>query len=483
MTIVNSKRFCFGDWSNGKALAATVFFVCFCLLFPQAGFAAWSSDPIPVTTEFDKQCRPQVVYDGSGGYYVVWQDFDVDVVFAQHYTPAGDPMWNDPVQVGSGTCYHMQESAPDGSGGLLVSFYDCSYTRVQRVNADGSLAWNAGGVAVIDDSDSWIAPDGAGGAIVMSYYGYVNKVAADGTLPWTDADNPLVFSSSSSATKIAPDGEGGAILVWLESSNVMANRIDSEGNFYGEPLDLSSGSGPYCPRLIPDYNGGAIVAWMESGDTDYVVRAQKIDGDSGQVLWGEGGGLVALSPDPWPVDLAPDGSGGAFINWGDWDNDVVYAQYMDVNGDPVWANPVALSSAGDLDEIAWHPHNTVADGQGGFITAWGNPSQQIKAQRVDAAGSLLWGVDGAVLADGNYIDYPPKVTSNGQGGAVAVWVDDTSYSSEPRTLLVIEGTGDDIFMQGVNADGVAGDPGYSPEDDSDSNTNWPHCFISSLFGN
>lgn len=454
-------------------------FICFCLILPQAGLAAWSGDPISVSMDPGKQCRPQVVYDGSGGYYVAWQDFEAEGVFAQHYGVNGDPTWDGPVRLGGGSGSYQQEAAADGSGGLLVAWYDnnLSYTVVQGIDIDGNIAWDEGGVAVLNDDEPWIAADGTGGAIVMSYYGLVNRVAADGTLPWADADEPLEYSTDSWATKIVSDGAGGAILLWEEGDlvdGVVVQRIDSNGNFVwndGDPLQLSAeGSYPDCPRLIPDGAGGAIVAWYDSSDT---VWSQKIDAD-GQIQWPAGGKAVATSNDPWPVDLASDGSGGAFITWGDWEDDTVYAQYIDANGDIVWDDMVALTSEGDLYDIANHPHNTVEDGMGGFITTWTNPGEEIKAQRCDAAGNLIWTATGAVIAAGNSIYYDPKLTSNGQGGAVAVWVDS------------LDDTDEDIFMQGVNAQGVTGDPGYVPEVpavDTTTSSNWPTCFISTLMGN
>ncbi|MFO7962683.1 MAG: hypothetical protein R6U50_02065 [Desulfobacterales bacterium] len=477
--------------SERSLLSAAVFFTCFGLLFPQVGFAAWSSEPIAVSTELGQQCRPQVVYDESGGYYVVWQDFEAESVFAQHYNAAGDPMWNDPVQVGSGTCNFGQQSVPDGSGGLLVAYYDCSYIRVQRINSDGSLAWAEGGAAAINDDRPWITPDGTGGAIVMTYDGYVNRVAADGTLPWADADSPLVFGTNTWATKIVPDDQGGAILLWMTSADsidsILLNRIDSSGEFYGEPLVLDSENFVvddiylYCPRLIPS-DEGVIAAWFQYDDNNGLttIEARRIN-DQGEFVWGEAKEILTGSPNNlWPLGLAPDGSGGTFIAWGEYideTNSIVSAQYVDVNGSLVWENPVSLTS-GDFDDMARRPYNTVPDGQGGFITAWTDINDQIKAQKVDATGAVLWGTDGTVLAAGNNIIRDPQLTTNGQGGAVAVWVD---MASEPM-ILVAESKEYDVFMQGVNAEGVAGDPGYDPGDSS-SNSNWPHCFISGIFGN
>jgi hypothetical protein len=109
-----------------------------------------------------------------------------------------------------------------------------------------------------------------------------------------------------------------------------------------------------------------------------------------------------------------------------------------------------MSPEGDMYDVVQHPRRTVEDGLGGFITAWASNDEEIKAQRCDASGAVLWTTAGAVLAQGESISYEPKLASNGQGGAVAVWVD------------YLDATSKDIFMQGVSAEGVAGDPGYTP---------------------
>ncbi len=473
MRISNTRKTLSGNCCQGKPWLLAAVFICACLLLPQAGFAAWSDDPIAVFVGEGDQCRPQVVYDGSGGYYVTWQDHEAEGVFAQHYDVNGDATWESPIQVGGGSQYHQQEAVADGNGGILVAWDDDRdyYTYVQRIDVDGNLAWGEGGVAVINEEEPWIASDGEGGAIVMSYYEVVNKVASDGSLPWADADNPLEYSTSSSATKIVSDGAGGAILLWDEYdlfSGIALQRIDAEGDFVwneGEPLQLSAeGSSPSCPRLIPD-NGGAIVVWEDSS-SGYKVMAQKIDAD-GQIQWTEGGEEVATGTNLGYCEPASDGAGGAFITWCDWDTDTIYAQYIDANGDIVWDDPVAMSPEGDLYDVVQHPRRTVEDGLGGFITAWCNNDDEAKAQRCDATGAVLWTTAGVVLATGESISYEPKLASNGQGGAVAVWVD------------YLDGTYRDIFMQGVSAEGVVGDPGYTPPSSSSSGDDG-FCFVGAV---
>ncbi|MBU4317545.1 MAG: hypothetical protein KKF30_09740, partial [Proteobacteria bacterium] len=460
------------NWPDGKAWIFTVLFISLCLLLPQAGFAAWSSNPIVVAGDSEDQRRPQVVYDGAGGYYVSWQENNGNGMFAQHYNAAGNATWNAPVQLSNtGDSYLQQESTADGSGGLLVAWGQdegmSEYIRVQRVNVNGTIAWAAGGVRVINEGEPWIAADGTGGAIVMSYDGrLVNRVAADGSLPWGDAENAISFSSSSSATKIVSDGDGGAILLWREYSafnGVAVQRIDSDGNFVwnsGNPLQISSDGGSYsCPRLIPQ-GGGAIVTWYEGNE----ILAQKIDGD-GEIQWTADGEVIASGESPGLVGLASDGSGGAFIAWENAGASV-HAQYIDTDGQVVWDDPVDMSTDTNLDDIPQHPAFIIPDGQGGFITTWSTDDEEIRAQRSNASGDLLWTATGALLATGTDIYYGPKLTSNGLGGAVMVWVDEE------------DDTGTNIMMQGVSASGVAGNPGYDEDEELRSSDGF--CFVGSL---
>jgi len=91
----------------------------------------------------------RLVSDGAGGAYFVWHDpgSEAHIVRAQHFDATGQPTW-DPagVQVIGfyivGTVHSAMEAAPDGDGGLLVTWvneYDGTRSvQVQRFGPDGS---------------------------------------------------------------------------------------------------------------------------------------------------------------------------------------------------------------------------------------------------------------------------------------------------------------------------------------------------------
>ncbi|MCE5273506.1 MAG: hypothetical protein ABFD70_06705 [Syntrophaceae bacterium] len=446
-------------WGKGSWGLFAVLCISAWLMIPQTALAAWSSDPevnTPVIEYLGQQCRPQIVYDGQGGYYAVWRDREVPGIYAQRFDAAGNAQWDPRGIEVCGQDSSQTEAVADGSGGIIVSWTDYrDYEDVyaQRLNADGEPLWAVDGVKVIsDDECGFIASDGSGGAILMSYYAQVNRINADGILPWGDADNPVQLSPEDSAyaPKIVSDGAGGAICTWEESNDIAVQRINSSGVLQwndGDPLLLTDDGQGSCPRLIPSGTGGTIVIWTVDGSGG--LYAQKVDG-SGDIVWTAGGVSIASgSIDGSNIDLASDGSGGAFITWAD--SSTAYAQYIGSTGDFIWPDPVQLSAPGEFDDTAQHPRKTVEDGLGGFITGWENSSDQIVVQRCDAEGNKLWGEDGTVLTDGNDIYYGPRLTSNGQGGAVAIWVDNER----------ITGNAQDLYIQGINADGLLGDPGYT----------------------
>lgn len=472
---------------GGYAWALLLALACIaaCLLGSTAAQAAWSTDPAvntAVSTAAGKQCRPQIVYAGQGSYFAVWRDQATPGIFAQKYNASGDPQWGAAGKTVCSADRSNVEAVADGQGGLIVSWNndddDVDYCFAQRLNSNGNPVWEAEGIPILPSGEGWLAPDGSGGAIVMSYNdAYINRVSASGELLWGDKDNPLEYSANAGyGPKIVPDGAGGAVFTWYENDgdnyNIAVQRVDKDGNFLwngGDPLFLTTAGENECPRIVPGPNHGAIVVWYNyDGAVSYSVRGQRIDGD-GTVLWDDEGVVITSTTNLYSdsLDLASDRAGGAFFTWADASDNTVYAHYVDADGELAWDSAVMLSLAGEFSDTAQHPRKTVEDGRGGFITGWYNGDFELKAQRCDADGNVLWGEGGLVLSTGVSITYGPRLTSNGQGGAVAIWVDTRGES------------GQDIFIQGVDADGELGNPGYSePAEDT-----WHHsshdglCFI------
>ena len=191
-----------------------------------------------------------------------------------------------------------------------------------------------------------------------------------------------------------------------------------------------------------DGAGGVIDTWMDSRSGDYDVYVQRVDA-AGTVLWGADGVPVCTVGDvQWFPQVASDGTGGAYVVWGDnrsGDFDV-YIQRVDASGAVLWmANGVPVCSATDTQ---WNPQ-IVSDGIGGAIVIWEDErdgSTDIYAQRVDFLGLFIWTTNGVPLCQAAENQRNPRLVSDGTGGAIITWQDNRSGNA-------------DIYIQRVDGSG------------------------------
>src|ERR1041385_1805395 len=94
-----------------------------------AGNMLWQSGGIQLATSAGFQYYPQIIGDGQGGAFIVWEDnrngFDYDI-YAQKISPTGVTQWapgGTVVCAASGHQYYPQ-IVPDGSGGIIVAWQD-----------------------------------------------------------------------------------------------------------------------------------------------------------------------------------------------------------------------------------------------------------------------------------------------------------------------------------------------------------------------
>jgi len=474
-----------------------IFSLCFWvfILSTSTVVSAWSGDPsvnTPVVTADENQSSQKIVYDGQGGWFIVWHDNRMGSdIYAQYFDADGEAQW---AENGIAVCDDSSgQSYPkvilNGSGGIIVSWADgrndSGDIYAQNLDAEGNNIWTANGVPVIateeDNYCGWLVSDGDGGAIVMSHNyddgewtgGSVNRINSAGTLPWGTAATPVTYSSeSSSAPKLLSDGSGGAILVWIDSDtvhqeigNIAVQRVDNNGNLLwncGVPILITDADYCMCPRIISDGSDGAIIMWMDERiEYEWMeLYIQKING-SGVAQWTANGVLVTSDDtDSYESGLASDEEGGAFVTWSDTADSNVYARRIGSDGSLLWSGPVQLTTTGDFKGTSDPPRKTVEDGSGGFITGWINDSEEVMVQRVDKDGTILWADNGVVLSNASGEKDGSRIAGNGEGGAVAVWWD---RRNDPEDK--------DIYMQGVTEDGELFG---ASDDDSDSN-----CFISS----
>jgi hypothetical protein len=137
------------------------------------GSKPWGETGILITENTLTSQLPDIIGDGEGGAFVAWiEDGLPDRLRVQHIQSDGTLGWT-PGGVempGSASAFFNAPClAPDGSGGLFVSYQISSRPWVQRVDANGTTLWDSLGTNGLDLVDG-IAPKiglGANGLIAV----------------------------------------------------------------------------------------------------------------------------------------------------------------------------------------------------------------------------------------------------------------------------------------------------------------------------
>ena len=359
----------------------------------------------------------EAVTDGSGGAIVRWGECLPEVPgeppSCQSYVAGidagGDVQWQwgrEGVEIGS--------MVASGAGGVIIGVWSPdAKPSLLKIDGQGNLPWGEDGVSAglwLERSDE-MASDGSGGVIVVqrAFQGcdtvLAQRVDSEGSILW-QTGGVQAYTGPAEEAQVASDGAGGAIITYMRGipcedgigfcdSDIYAQRIDAEGNVL-----WGSDGVPICtesvviqnPQIVVDGAGGAIVFWADERG----VCAQRVDAD-GHKSWDEDVDLLATSY----YSLVSDGSGGAICVWYGGGGISAAAQRIDATGRELWGPDGTTLTFRDL-----YLPGAVSDGYGGVLISW---SADVKwrhyevsnvsyyVQRVDAEGNLPWGDEGVLL--------------------------------------------------------------------------------------
>lgn len=270
---------------------------------------------------------------------------------------------------------------------------------------------------------------------------------------WANNGNPATQADSNQVLpRSIPDGSGGVFLAWEDyrsgNADIYAQHLDAAGNpLWGAngALVVSQTLGQESPVLVRDGAGGIIVAWQDSRSGTYDIYAQGLN-SLGATRWPAGGVVLCAATGSQVLQVATeDAAGGAIVAWRDLrgaDSDI-YAQRVDFNGVAQWtADGKAVCDTLGLQTDV----RILGDQQGGAFLIWrdrrGGVTSDLYAQRVDAAGTMLWTKNGVPVVTAAFDQLSPSLTSDGRYGFIASWHDQRS------------GADYNIFAQRVRQDGT-----------------------------
>ncbi len=429
--------------------------------------AAWDPAGTPIATGPGAKFRPVIAADEAGGAYIAWYGGPAGAVYMQHVDGQGNALW---APNGQRVCTNLNpESNPrvvaDGAGGVVAVWLD------SRVSTENRI--------------------------------YAQRLAPDGTLLWpADGVALRVGSGFVRPPEICTDGTGGAIVTWAEFPSlacpdtcldIRAQRVTGAGicrwaPANGAPVCTAPGSQD-APVIVTDEVGGAVIAWCDRRGADADIYAQRVD-SLGVVTWAANGIPVCTAGGDQDNLAAADIGDGTVLAWDDHrtGSPQPYGQGLDLAGSPLVASngvPIApapsesakpltvedavifaYAGAPSVQKIdsagswLWGPGVDVCtvclgceypvivpDQSGGAVVVWGDCAvpgvSNARAQRLDGSGGLMWAADGVVLAPSATAEDFIVAVSDGSGGAIAAWQD-------------YRNGGFDVYAQRVMGNGVVG---------------------------
>ena len=175
---------------------------------------------------------------------------------------------------------------------------------------------------------------------------------------------------------------------------------------------------------VSDGNGGAFLTWENNPSSDINIYAQWIDG-SGNLRWGSSGVVVnSAGLDQKYPSIVPDGSGGVIIAWQDESSNNIYVQRLNASGSRLWGTwgMIICSATGEQTLV-----KMVTDGQGGAILIWIDKrnwsASVLYAQRIDGSGNSLWTSNGIPVTTITGVQSSHVLVSDGAGGVFVAWQD------------------------------------------------------------
>lgn len=434
--------------------------------------------PLSDTLSNGSQFTPQAVSDGNNGAIIIWSR--ATDIHGQRVNSEGVIQWQqNGIAVGTArdpvilSWLEKPVVVSDDSGGAIIAWAEYNQRRIigaSRIRSDGSRVWDTlvcfsttGG-----RTNPAICKDGNGGAFIAwedTRNGsnntdiFVQHITHDGTMSW-DANGVAVCTAVQNQTtpRVAYSGSGGVFVTWADNrildSDIYVQLFNAQGERQfqanGMPVCATSGNPASDPRIVSTGNGEAIIAWTDgrSGGT-WDIYAQKVNQDT--TAWATNGVAVCNAVrSQWKCEMVADGLGGAIISWQDsrrisfneWD---VYAQKVGATGQGLWGVngiPVCAQPGNPVVTLS-----LASDGDGGAIVAWQdnrNGNTDLYAQRVHRSGAIMWAFNGVPVSTAPSSQVTQTLCDDGRRGAIIAWAD-----ARHGSYLYIYG-------QGVDSTGALG---------------------------
>jgi hypothetical protein len=393
-------------------------------------WAQWSPDPSQNLALADNnngsdQVQPKLVPFATAGGYVSW--FDAN---PQSPPPIGYDVYYQNLSEGGYQRYHQ--------GGKLVAHLSNTSTEDYGLDVDAQA--NAL-IAFLDTRE------GSNQQVTAA------KMSPGGFAVWGELGVQLTNDSNShAAPKIAATTDGGIVVAWTTNSNVVAQKLNAQGQpQWGAGVVFTESGYDYSlADLHAADSGSVIISWVRNKGfgSPAILVANKIS-TSGTLLWGASNldiftnGSLQFGNFPYFV---PDGSGGAVFAW--YTNSPTlqcFAQHILADGTPAFAvGGVAVST--NNNDVRVSPSAAYRAATGEVFVFWTEEDSNqilngVYGQKFNSSGVAEWGATGLVLVPLG-ADQQEFVTAVQVGsGALVFWVDSVGFGDSTIQATRLNGAG------------------------------------------
>ena len=386
--------------------------------------------------------------------------------------------WAEEIPLRQGVNIEWYRSANGVEGGVVFVWSD-TRTGVrdvwaQKYDADGNKLWGEDGLLVngeVNRQEDPVVIQSGNGDVIIAWVDfrneeagdvYAQKISSDGVLQWAETGVPLcLYEDIQISLNIVPDDNGGAYVIWLDSRNtagtdIYGTHIDTDGNIVsgwdtdGNPIANSSGI-QNQHTFWEDGSNGAIIAWHDTRDPDDADLYMQRIASNGDLLWDENGNLLTGTAGPQEKPkITPDGTGNFIFSWRDMGTDSfgdIKAQRVDLNGNLLWASEVEVYVGTGIQRNA----RITKASDNGAIIVWEDGRNEINddfkdlyAQKLDTNGNLQWNSSSVEIVQAMNDQLNPRLSGDDNGGAWITW-EDGRVNNHPH---------EDIYIQHVNSSGT-----------------------------
>ena len=360
----------------------------------------------------------------DGGAIYVWSDTKLGErdLWAQKVDGAGNMVWGEPVLI---------DGKPDRQEDPVIT----------RTNDNNYvIAW----IDFSADLDGDV---------------YAQKINAEGNLLWQEGGLPVcTLAGMQISLNMEPDNEGGVYIIWVDSRNPSKDLFGQRLSANGSPLwiingiPIATGLGDEMQNtMLPDGEGGMIIAYTHSYAGNDDLYAKRFNAN-GTMVWQNTLVISEAEGSQSDIRMAALNDGNFVFTWADKrsaDTDI-YAQKINLAGDLLWGSYLIVYS--DQNELARPQVNPriVKTSDNGVIIVWEDfrldtQNPDLFAQKISASGIKQWSEQGIALCTAEFAQLGPRLASDNNGGCFVVW-DDLRNGNAPNV---------DIYAQHLSASGNA----------------------------